>query len=123
MRKRVMAEAVAFGQFAPRDFRVRFDIAAEQEEGRQHAFVLERVEHFRGGGRPGAVVEGEHQLLVASGSVTGKLLAADPRRALGVDLEHALGAERVRIAGQGAARAAAGAKASRAAMARLRIMA
>ena len=63
MRKRVVAEAVALGQFPPRDLRVRFDIAAEQEERGAHAFVLERVQNFRRGARPGSVVEGEHQLL------------------------------------------------------------
>src|SRR5665213_4221383 len=58
MRKGVMAEAMAFGQFAPGDRRVCRDIAAEQKKSRAHAFVLQRVEHFRRGAGPRPVVEG-----------------------------------------------------------------
>jgi hypothetical protein len=42
MRKRVVAEAVALGQLASRDFGVRFDIAAEQKERGTHAFLRPR---------------------------------------------------------------------------------
>ena len=74
----------------------------------QHAFVLERVENFRGGGRPRPVVEGEHQFLWPQRQGDGELLAADPRRAGGVDRKHARGAERVRIARAGRGRGGQG---------------
>src|SRR5450759_3805251 len=95
MRKRVVAEAVALGQLASRDFGVRFDIAAEQKERGTHAFMLERVQDFRRGARPRSVVEGEHQLLALERQAARELLAAEARRAGGIDVKHALGAERV----------------------------
>ncbi len=105
MRIGVMADRVALGAFAPRQRRMRRHVAAEQEEGGVHAFVLERVQHLRGRGRPGTVVEGQHQFLVVERQGLRELLAADPRRAGGVDRHRALGAERFGIAGQGCAAA------------------
>src|SRR5665213_4221384 len=45
-------------RMAPGDRRVCRDIAAEQKKSRAHAFVLQRVEHFRRGAGPRPVVEG-----------------------------------------------------------------
>ena len=101
MRISVMADRVALGQFAPGDFRMRFDISAEQEEGCLHAFSLQRIQHLRRGGRPGTVIEGEDQFFGRQRQSSGELLAADPRCARGIDVKHALGAERVGIARAG----------------------
>src|SRR5450830_1185417 len=94
----VMADAVGFGQRAPGVLRIRFGVLAEQEECGTDAFVLEGGQYFRGGAGPGTVVEGEHQFLALKRHGRWEVLAADPRRALGVDLDHPLGAERLRIA-------------------------
>ena len=98
MREGVVPSRVPVGELPPRECRRRERVAAEQEEARVHAFTRERVEHPRGGARPGAVVEGEHQLLRCERQRRGKLLAPDPRRACDAHREHAFGAERVGIA-------------------------
>jgi hypothetical protein len=98
MRIGVMAERMAFRQSPPGDLRMCVDIAAEQEEGGADAFRLQGVEHPRRGCRPGAVVEGQHQFLVAQRQGVGEVLAADPGGASGIDGQHPFGAERIVIA-------------------------
>ena len=104
----VVAKAMPLGELAPRQLRMRDNVAADQEEGGEHAFVLERIENSRRGGGPGAVVEGEHQLLGLQRQGRRELFAADARRAGGIDREHTFGAERVWVAGAGAAVAVGG---------------
>ena len=98
VRESMMADAVALGQFAPREFGMRLDILAQQKKCGAHAFVLERVQDFRRGTRPGPVVEGQHQFLWPQRQRGGELFAPDLRRGLGVDREHPLGTKRLRIA-------------------------
>ena len=60
----VIGERVAFVVHAPHDVRERTRHAADQEEGRLHAFLRQDVEDARGIGRQRAVVEGEDDFLV-----------------------------------------------------------
>ena len=61
-----------------------------------HAFVGQRLEHRRRG-RPRAVVEGQHDFVVAQEVVLLEMLEAEARAAGGVDLDGAGHAERIRI--------------------------
>ena len=94
-----MADGVALGEHALGQRRMGDGVAAEHEEGRAHAFVLERGQHPVGGAGPGPVVEGQHHLLRRERQRHRELLAADRRRLRRIDGEHAFGAERRRIAG------------------------
>src|SRR5579871_337502 len=104
MREAVVRDGVSLGEFALRQRGRGGGIAAEQEERRVHAFVLERVEHLCGGARPRSVVEREYHLLRRERQRRGKLLAADARRRGRAHREHALGAERIGIARTGLGR-------------------
>src|SRR5712691_1023803 len=98
VREGVARDRVALGAFAPHERRSGLNVSADEEEGRLHAFALERVEHPIRGAGPRAVVEGEHDLFGRERQRGGKLLASDPRRCRGVDRQHAAGAERAGIA-------------------------
>ena len=99
MRIAVMADAMALSEGPPGDFRMGRHISPQQEECRAHAFIFESVQNLRRGAGPGAIVEREDQFLGAQRQRRGELLAADARRALGVDLDCPCGPERIRIAG------------------------
>lgn len=90
---------MALGQLAPRQRGMRRDIAAEQEEGGEHAFALARGQHLGRGVRPRPVIKGQHQFLFVERQGDRDLLAADPWRASYVDRQYARGAERVALAG------------------------
>ena len=78
------------------DFRIVGGVLADREEDRLDAFVGERLEHRRSG-RPRAVVEGQHDLMIAQEVELLEMLEAEARPAGGVDLDRARDAERVRI--------------------------
>ena len=78
----------------PRVFRV----SPQQEECGTYTFTLQSIQDLRGCSGPGTIVEREHQLLGMQWQCYRKLFTADPRRALGVDLDRALSPERVRVA-------------------------
>jgi len=54
----------------------------------------QRRQHPRGGGRPGAVVECQHDFVVGERQRLRKAFQPDPWRGGGIDLENARGAER-----------------------------
>ena len=68
---------------------------ADREEDRLDAFGGQRLEHGRRG-RPRAVVEGQHDFVVAQEVVLLEMLEAEARTAGGVDLDRAGDAERIR---------------------------
>jgi hypothetical protein len=80
MREAVMRDRVALGELALGERRGGRCVAAQQEKGGVHAFMLERVEQFRGRAGPRSIIEGEHHLLRRERERRGKLLAADARR-------------------------------------------
>ena len=73
-------------------------VLADLEEGRLGAIVGQRLEHHRRVVRPRAVVEGQHDFLVAQEVVLLEVLGAEGRAAGGVDLDDARDAERIGIA-------------------------
>src|SRR5271163_565265 len=60
MRKRVIADFVAFGVLALENFGVLVGLLADDEEHGGNIFFLEDVENSRSPARIGAVIEGEH---------------------------------------------------------------
>jgi hypothetical protein len=76
----VVGDGVAIGAFAPHKLGVRRGVAANEKEGRAHAFALERVEHGICRAGPGSVVEGQHDLLLGKWQGLQKMLAANARR-------------------------------------------
>lgn len=99
MRKRMIADRMAFGDFAPRQRRIGLRVAADEEEGRLHAFLGEGIEHFRRRRRPGTVVEGQDDFVIAKRQGARIGLQADGKAACGRKRKRALGAELVRPAG------------------------
>ena len=69
---------------------------------------VERREHGRGVLRPGAVVEGQHDLAFAQEVVALEMLEAEARTAGGVDLHGPCDAQRIRVAGHETGLAAGG---------------
>ena len=78
------------------DFRVIGRVLADDEECRLHALIGERRQNLRGG-RPGAVVEGEQDFLVAQEVVLLEMLEAEAGTTGGVDFDGARYPEGIRI--------------------------
>ena len=72
-------------------------VLADREEHGLGALVGQRLEHALGVAGPGAVVEGQHDLVVAQEVIGLEVLEAEAGRAGGVDFHHALDAEGFRI--------------------------
>ena len=89
MRPGVAADGVAGREHLLQDFRVIGGVLADRKEGRPEALVGKRLEHRLGVVEPGAVVEGEHDLVVAQEIVVLEVLGAEARPSSGVDLDHA----------------------------------
>ena len=62
---------------------------ADQEERRLHALHGQRCQHFRRRRRRWAVIEGQHDLVIAERQRVRKLFQPDPRRGGGIDGKHA----------------------------------
>ena len=95
VRPGVVADGVAFGRDPPHQIGMFRGGLADQEEGRLHAFVRQRRQHFRRRRRPRAVIEGQHHLMIPQRQRLRKVLQPDPRRGGGIDMKNARGAERV----------------------------
>ncbi len=72
-------------------------VFADREEQRLGALVAQRLEHTLGIARPRTVVESQHDFFFAQEVVGLEVLEAETGAAGGVDLNHALDAEAVRI--------------------------
>ena len=122
MRPGVRADGVAGRGHLLENFGMPAGVLADREEQRLGALVGQRLEHALGVARPRAVVERQHDLVVAQEVVGLEVLEAEAGAAGGVDLDHALDAERIRIVtfglghdwrgGRGGGGAAAGAGAA-----------
>jgi hypothetical protein len=113
VRPGVRANGMAAGRDLAENFRVVGGVLADGKERRLDAFVGQRLEHG-GGGRPGAVVEGQHHLVVAQEVVHLEMLESEAGSAGGVDFDGSGHAERVRIGAFGLRRASGGRGGSRA---------
>ena len=100
VRPGVRADGVAGRRDLTENFRIVGGVLADREEDRLDAFGGERLEHRRRG-RPRAVVEGQHDLVVAQEVELLEMLEAEARAAGGVDLDRAGDAERIRIVALG----------------------
>ena len=76
-------------------------VLADLEECGLEAIVGERLEHGRRVLRPGAVVEGQHNFLIAQKIVLLEMLEAEARSAGRVDLDDARQAHSARLVAQG----------------------
>ncbi len=93
----MVADAMTFRDLAFDELRQAFGIAADEEEGRSHAFLRERVQHGRRR-RGGAVVEGQHDLMVLERQ-RARIALQTERQRLAADADFAARAERVGSAG------------------------
>ena len=71
---------------------------ADQEIGRLHAILFQRVEHVRAVGRDRTVVEGDHHLVVLERQSVLVLHGADQRQRSRIDGNNAAGADGVGVA-------------------------
>ena len=94
----VRADGVARGGDLLEDAGLIGGVQADREEDRLGAVRLQRREHGRGVLRPGAVVEGQHDLAFAQEVVALEMLEAEAGAAGGVDLDDARHAECIGIA-------------------------
>ena len=97
VRPGVRADGVAGRDDLLEDLGMIAGMLADREEHRLGALVGQRLEHALGVARPRAVVEGQHDFLVAQEVIGLEMLEAEAGAAGGVDLHHARDAERVRI--------------------------
>src|SRR5690349_18855537 len=79
------------------DFRIVGRVFADFEEDAGGALLRQRLQHRRRVALPGAVVEGEDDLLLLEEVQLLEMLEAKTRTARGIDLDRAGDAERVRI--------------------------
>ena len=84
-----MSDAVAFGGDPPHQIRMFGGGFADQEERGAHAFIGQRRQHPRRGGRPRPVIEGQHDLVIPERQGLRKALQPDSRRRGGIDGENA----------------------------------
>jgi len=83
------------------DARLVGGVQADREEDRLGAVRGERGEHRRGVLRPGAVVEGEHDLAFAQEIMALEVLEAEAGAARGVDFDHPRDTQGIGIAARG----------------------
>jgi hypothetical protein len=95
------ADRVAGGGNLLGDFGVPHRVLADLDERGLEAIVGERLEHGRRVLRPGAVVEGQHNFLIAQEIVLLEMLEAEARSAGRVDLDDARQAHAARLVAQG----------------------
>ena len=102
----VVADAMAARGDLLDDGRICFGIPADQEKRRLHAFGGKGSQNFRCGGGKGAVIEGQHNLLVRQRQGLREALEADAGKRLRVHGHHAESPERVlaRTLGEGGGR-------------------
>ena len=87
------------------DLRMPARVLADLKEGRLQTFVGERLDDGHGVLRPGAVVKGQHDLLVAEEIVLLEMFEAKSGAARGVDFDNARESHPARlVAGRYAAR-------------------
>ena len=100
MRKGVMGDRMAVPQLALDEGGKRLRVSADQEERRLDAFLRQRIEHVRGGGAAGAVVEGERHFMIGERQRARIGFEADGH-CRAADCERAARVERVGSAGRG----------------------
>ena len=85
------------GRHLLQDFGMPPGMFSDREKERLGALIGERLQHGRRVPRPWAVIEREHDFLVAQEVVGLEVLEPETRAARGVDFNHARDAERIRI--------------------------
>src|SRR6185437_3279295 len=78
-------------------FRMPAGMLANREKQRLGTLIGERLEDAGRIARPWAIVESQHDFMIAQEVVSFKMLETETRAAGGVDLHHARNAERIRI--------------------------
>ena len=96
----MVRERVPLRRLALHQMRIGLRVAPDQEEGRAHAFGLERVENAVGHARQRPVVEGQHHFLGLKRQRARVGFEPDAA-ALDADLHHPRRAQRLRPAGEG----------------------
>jgi len=76
-------------------------VFADLEECRLGTVVLQRLEHHRRVSRPGAVVEGQSDFLIAQEIILFEMLSSECRATCRIDLNHSRQPERVGIIARG----------------------
>ena len=97
VRPGVRTDGVAGRRDLLHDFRMPAGVLADREEHRLGALIGERLEHGRRVARPRAVIESEHDLVVAQEVISLEMLEAEARAAGGVNLHDARNAEGIRV--------------------------
>ena len=97
VRPGMRADRMAGRHHLPEDFRIVGGVLADRKEDAVGAFVGERLQHGGRVHRPWAVVESQHDFLVAQEVKLLEMLEAEAGAAGGVDLDGAGDAERVGI--------------------------